>query len=160
MAGTTNKAEGQGHQSPILEHCQEAEILPPDAVSVEKLSPKNLLLESFFEKTVLEQIVKMTSDKKSETSRKSALPNTRLQWQVAGSYRLRLYGGKRQKKLPKEAPKAVFLASPVRVFHSYFQKGGEWSPPLGGGTRGGGLALPGGGIARQLYAKLKVELSS
>ena len=113
MAVTTNEAEGQVHQSPILEHCQEAEILPPAAVSVEKLPPKNSLLEPCFEKTVLEQIVKMTSDKKSETSRKSALTNTRLQWQVANSSRLRSFGEKWQIKVPKEAQKAFFLAYPV-----------------------------------------------
>ena len=80
MAGTTNEAEGQVHQSPILEHCQEAEILPLAAVSVEKLPPKNSLLEPCFEKTVLEKIVKMTTNKKCEASRNLALPSTRLQW--------------------------------------------------------------------------------
>ena len=56
MAGTTNEAEGQVHQSPILEHCQEAEILPPAAVSVEKLPPLLFRMKTKSNPTVSHQL--------------------------------------------------------------------------------------------------------
>ena len=39
-----------------------------------------------------------------------------------------------------------------RVSISVFGEGGEWSPPLRGGTQGGGFGLTGGGMARDAVA--------
>ena len=37
----------------------------------------------------------------------------------------------------------------LRVSHSLFSEGGEWSPPLGGGLKGGGIGQVGGGMPRE-----------
>ena len=44
-----------------------------------------------------------------------------------------------------------FSTPPLRVFISYFLKGGN-GPPFRGGTQGGETHLTSGGMARELYA--------
>ena len=43
----------------------------------------------------------------------------------------------------------------IRVFNSLFGMGGGFSPPLWGGTDGGGQPTDGGGIVRERFATSK-----
>ena len=41
-----------------------------------------------------------------------------------------------------------WIKTVYRAGHTDFGKGGDWSPPIGGGPKGGGQGFDGGGLAR------------